>query len=490
MNFINKITIPEEVTAVIRTYIDDFESSKRRQKMSYGEDYYRSENTEIMNRRMLIYSEVEDSEGNKIPIEMEDPYKANNKLPAGYFKLLVDQKINYILGKEITFETEQAEELQEVLGKKFQSTLKQVGRESAKKVIGWLHPYIDENGEFKQMVVPSEQVVPVYKPHDNKELELIIRYYSVTVLNERSEAVRVTRVEVWDDQEVTYYQENKKTNLFDLLPSDRMEEIFGRPYPNPKYHFQKDVRYGQSVARTEGQAWGMIPFIPLYNNDEEEYDLQPVKPFIDAYDVVNSDFVNNLEDFQDVYWILKGYDGENLSEFLHQVKRYKTLKVSDDGDAKSEKIDVPYEARKEAKEGLEKDIFNFGMGVNPNAIGDGNITNVVIRSRYANLDLKASSFELELKDFINKLLDFVNRYREITNQPPIEVEDIVFNRSVIFNEVELLEANREQMGVVSEDTRLSNHPWVSDIEAEKEDMEAEQVVDLDNYGGGDNEPVE
>lgn len=444
MNRINMLTIPKQVTDVIKSYINDFEGSDLRKKMSLGEDYYRSRNTNITERRMLIYAETDEG----VPYEIDDPYKSNNKLASGYFKILVDQKTNYVLGNDITFEANNPEAITETLGRRFQYHLKKVGKEASKKMIGWMHPYIDSDGSFKMSVVPSEQTIPVYAPHQKRELEMVIRYYSVVVLNDDNESVKVTRVEVWDDEQVTYYQENDKTGLYDLLNEERMSEIFGRTFDNPKYHFQRDIKHGERVTKTEGLAWGMVPFIPLYNNDEEEYDLQPIKSFIDAYDIVNSDFMNNLEDFQDVYWILKGYGGENVSEFLNQVKRYKTLKVAEDGDARAEKIEVPYLARKEAKEGLESDIFTFGMGFNPNQIGDGSITNVVIRSRFANLDLKADQFEAEVKEFLYTLIEFVNRYREINKQPIIELKDIVFDRSLIMNEVELLEANSKQIGKI------------------------------------------
>lgn len=486
MNFINSITIPEQVTEVIKSYIQDFENSDRREEMDYGEDYYRSHNTEIMSRKMLIYAE----DDNGVPYEIEDPYKANNKLPAGYFKLLVDQKVDYLLGKEVAFESEQADDLTELLGRRFQIILMRAGKEASKKVVSWIHPYIDADGKFQLMVIPSEQVIPIYDMYDREKLNIIIRYYAVKVLNEDNESVNVNRVEVWDDEQVTYYQENTETGLYDLLGESDMSNIFGRTYPNPKYHFSKDMRHGDKVTQTEGLAWGAVPFISLYNNDEEESDLNPVKAHIDAYDIVTSDFVNNLEDFQDVYWILKGYQGQNLQEFLTQVKRYKTLKVGEDGDARAETIQIPHEARKEARAALEKDIFNYGMGVNPNLTGDGNVTNVVLKSRFANLDLKASQFELELKDCIYTLIDFVNRYQELNSGTIIELDDVTFNRSMIMNEVELLEANANQRGNVSEDTRLSEHPWVSDIEAEKEAMDKEGEVNLDDFEGDDDEPEE
>jgi len=449
--------------------------------MKQGVDYYRSQNTEIMNRKHYIYAEDED--GN--PIEMEDVYKANNKLPSGFFKLLVDQKINYLLGNPLTFDVDpDDEELEDTLPRTFQKKLKKAGKEASKKAVGWLQAYIDQEGEFGIKQIPSEQIIPVYKVDNQDELELIIRYYKVRALNEDNQVVKVNRVEVWDDETVTYYQENTEDSLYHLLDEQEMKQIFGQPYSNPKYHFQEELRFGDAVEEVEGMGWGRIPFVPIYNNDEGDYDLQPVKRFIDAYDIVNSDFINNLEDFQDVYWILKGYDGENLNEFLQQVKRYKSLKVAEDGDARAETIDIPHEARKEAKEGLRRDIFKFGQGFDPDKVGDGNVTNVVIKSRFASLDLKADQFEDEIKETIKKLVYFVNEYREQQGEQPIELNKINFDRAMMINEVELLEANAQQKGNVSEDTRLANHPWVNDQEEEqaKMDEDREDVVNLDDIG--------
>ena len=447
--------------------------------MKQGIDYYRSQNTEIMNRKHYIYAENDEGE----PVKMEDPYKANNKLPSGFFKLLVDQKINYLLGNPLTFDVDpDDEELEDTLPGTFQKKLKKAGKEASKKAVGWLQAYIDQEGEFGIKQIPSEQIIPVYKVDNQDELELIIRFYKVRALNEDNQVVKVNRVEVWDDETVTYYQENTEDSLYHLLDQQDMQQIFGQPYSNPKYHFQEELRFGDTVEEVEGVGWGRIPFIPIYNNDEGDYDLQPVKRFIDAYDIVNSDFINNLEDFQDVYWILKGYDGENLNEFLQQVKRYKSLKVAEDGDARAETIDIPHEARKEAKEGLRRDIFKFGQGFDPDKVGDGNVTNVVIKSRFASLDLKADQFADEIRGAINKLVYFVNKYREQQGEQPIELNKTNFDRAMMINETELLEANAQQKGNVSEDTRLANHPWVNDQEEEqaKMDEDREDVVNLDD----------
>ena len=487
MNRINKFDTPDEVTEMINAYIADFEQSEQKEKMVQGVEYYRSENTEIMNRKFYIYAE--DQNGDDIKIE--NPYKANNKLASGYLKILIDQKVNYLLGNDMAIKTNDDDSFQEIVGDGFQKDVKRLGKESSKKAKSWAQVYINEEGEFSYKRIPAEQIVPIYSSQNSEKLEIIIRYYSVTALNDEGKATKVNRVEVWDDEQVTFYQESTVDGNYYLLTTDEMARIFGRAYENPKYHFNKDKRIGERTVDSKGLSWGEVPFVPLYNNDEGDYDLQPVKCFIDAYDIVNSDFVNNLVDFQDIYWILKGYDGENLNKFLDQVKKFRALKVGEGGDAKPETIDVPTEARKEAKEGLGKDIFTFGQGVNPNNLEGGNITNVVIKARFANLDLKADQFEDEIIAFIYRMLYFINVYRSLKNENEIEIEEITFDRSMIMNEVELLNANNNQRGNVSEDTRLSNHPWVDDPEKEKAKMDSEgSGYNLDDVGDGDDGQTE
>jgi len=357
--------------------------------------------------------------------------------------------------------------------------LKKVGKEASKKAIGWLHIYLDRDGKFEYTAIPSEQIIPIYNSYIDDNLDMVIRYYSLSKV-EDGESVDYVRVEVWDEESVTYYEKNAEDGLFYLLGDDEMTEMFGRAFSNPKAHFYEDYVYGEVLANSNAKKWDKVPFIQLQNNDENDYDLQTVKSYVDAYDLISSDFVNNFQDFQDLYWVLKGYDGENLADFLYQVKRYKTLKVSDDGDARSERIDIPYEARKEAKEGLERDIFTFGMGVNPNAIGDGNITNVVIKSRFVLLDLKSNDFQAKMDEMIESFMYFVNFYANLKKLGEIKFDNIVYNKTMVYNENEMLESNVKQKGVVSEYTRLSNHVWVDSVEDEMERMEKELLADLPN----------
>lgn len=83
----------------------------------------------------------------------------------------------------------------------------------------------------------------------------------------------------------------------------------------------------------------------------------------------------------------------------------------------------------------EKNIYRFGMGFNSAQLGDGNVTNVVIKSRYALLDLKCNKLESRLKAFLRKLvkiaLNEINKIKGTDYQP----KDVYFefNREVMTN---------------------------------------------------------
>lgn len=482
MNQINQITDPKVLTETLDYKIAQFENSQLRKNMDDGENYYSGENTEIMNRKMLIYAETDEG----VPYETEDPYKSNNKMASGFLKLLIDQKVNYLLSNDLSLKAGNQEAFEDIVGMDFKEKLKSIGKEASKKAVAWMHIYIGENGDFKKIKIPSEQVIPVYSNFDEDKLDVIIRYYNTTGIDKNGELKTKRRVEVWDSEEVTYYERFKDEDFYSILTKNDMQRIFGKSYTNPKPHFQKEITFGKRVFKSKPLSWGEIPFIPLYNNEELQSDLKPIKTYIDAFDKVKSDFVNNLEDFQDIYWILKGYPGENVSEFLNQVKRYKVLKVGMDepgiqADAKAETIEIPYEARKEALAGIKNDIYNFGQGFNPDNVGDGNITNVVIKSRFTHLDLKANDFESNLKKFFYKMSYFVDKYADIQGMEKPEIKDVVFNRANIINESELLDANAGQRTSISEKTRLENHPWVKNAEEEMIKMENDMEQNMNFY---------
>lgn len=60
-----------------------------------------------------------------------------------------------------------------------------------------------------------------------------------------------------------------------------------------------------------------------------------------------SGFINDLDDVQELIFVLTGYGGTDLNGFLQDLKKYKTIKLDEDdgADVKTLSIEIPVEAR-------------------------------------------------------------------------------------------------------------------------------------------------
>ena len=96
-----------------------------------------------------------------------------------------------------------------------------------------------------------------------------------------------------------------------------------------------------------------------------------------------------------------------MDELQQNIRTKKILGVDDTGGLDILTVDVPYQARVTKAVEDEKNIYRFGMGFNSAQTGDGNITNVVIRSRYTLLDLKAKKLIIRLKRFLKNIIEVV-----------------------------------------------------------------------------------
>ena len=125
-------------------------------------------------------------------------------------------------------------------------------------------------------------------------------------------------------------------------------------------------------------------------------------------------------------YVVRNYMGDDIEELVDSIRARKAVGVDDDGGVDIKTIDIPYEARK-AKLALDEDnIYRFGMGFNSQKVGDGNITNIVIKSRYALLDLKCNKLEIQLKSFLRKIARVVLDDYNSRNDTGYQESDIYF----------------------------------------------------------------
>jgi len=389
--------------------------------------------------------------------EIEETYKANNKLAHSKYKNMVDEKVAYLLSRDYSLtcdDTSYVDNVKDVLGKHFQYQISGLGYEASNKGIAWLQAYIDEEGNFKTMIIPSEQCIPIWRDNSHTELESMIRVYE-TVVWEYDKKKTIANVEVWNKDGVSYYRLEGKL----LIPDyDRNNDNNG-----PIAHYKKgDMWY----------AWGRVPFIPFKNNRIELPDIKFVKSLLDAYDLSRSEAANYVEEVKNLIFILKGYGGEDITEFMRVLNEDRAIPIDDpeDGGVETLTPTMDITALREHYEQLKRDLIEDGQSVNKDLDKYGSApSGVALKFMYAGLDLKSNALETEFKMGFDTLLYFINIYLSENNLGTYKNVDldIIFNRDMEINETEVIENCNKSKGTVSDDTIIANHPWAKDIEKEK-----------------------
>lgn len=434
--------------------IDQFNRSARRAWMFVGRQYYQVDN-DILNRRITKMVE-----GQKV----EETGKANNKLAHGKYKTQVDEKVSYLLSKPYTLKCEDeryADKVKDTLGSKFGYNLSLLGYEASNCSIGWLLPYIDEQGHFQTMVVPSEQCIPEWTDSSHTELASMIRVYDTQVW-EYNRKKTIHNVEYWTP--TSYKRFVNQSNLLVPYTYD------GEPENGPVAHFQRGQQW---------QGWGRVPFIPFKNNHVEIPDIKFVKSLLDQYDLSRSEAANYVEEVKNLIFILKGYGGEDIHEFMKILNEDRAIPIDDpqEGGVEALTPTMDITALREHYEQLKRDIVEDGQSINKDLDKFGNNpSGVALKFMYAGLDLKADALETQFRQGFEQLLYFVNRYLELTEGKNYDDQDveILFNRNMKVNEAEIINNCVVSKTLISEKTILAHHPYVTDVEEELQELEKQE----------------
>ena len=346
----------------------------------------------------------------------EDTTKNNSRISHPFFTELTDQCVQYMLSGDTDFVRSDIPELQNYLNEYFNDELKMELNDlltyTGVEGFSYLYRFMGEDMKSKFRFADGLNTVEVPAKYSSDGQNYIIYYYYWKTEKNKD----IYRVEVWDNQKVYFYTMTNGT----VKPDKERKE---------RYHVQY-VEGNDDYIDT----FNDVPFIRLDNNRKQFSDLKVVKDLIDDYDLMSCGLSNNIQDLSEGFYVVKGFNGHDMGELTQAIKAKKRVGVGENGDVDIKTINIPYEARKLD----EKNIYRSGMGFDSSKSETSNVTNVVIKSRYALLDLKANKKEMQLKRMMNKVIKIVLDEINRDNKTAYEMKDvyIVFDRVVPSNETD------------------------------------------------------
>ena len=441
-----------EITAWMRSPV--------RKRQLEGEAYYDGTQDVLRRNRIAL-----DDDGKPIVLE----HLPNNRLVNNIYAKMVDQKTNYSFGRPFSFDTENKEyaaALAVVFGPRFRRTMHNVGEGAWIGGKSWIFPYYD-NGELAFKRFPADEVLPFWADADHTKLDAAVHVYTVLEYDEEEKTRDVTKVEVMHGGGVDCFIRRDDGTL---EPDD-----YARSGP---YITTTDPATGEVT----GYNWERIPLVCFKSSHHEIPLLSRVKCLQDAYNNILSNFANQMEeDIHTTILVIKNYDGEDLGRLRHNLATYGIIKVrsfeGSEGGVDTLEIEVNAENYKVLLSLLKDAIIENARGYD--AKDDrmsGNPNQMNIQSMYSDIDLDANGIEMEFQASMEELLWFVNKHFANTGQKSFEGEEVkvIFDRDVLINETEAINNCKASVGILSDETIVKMHPWVSDPEQELQRIKDER----------------
>lgn len=464
--------------------IAKFKNSPKRKLMIEGERYYQGDHDILNRKRTVIGENGQLQEVENLP---------NNKIVDNQYAKMVDQKVNYLLGQPLTFDSENktyVDLLKKIFNNRFQRTLKNIGQDALNGGIAWLHPYYNEHGELAFKKFEPYEILPFWKDAEHTILDFAVRIYEVEAYEGTKEVI-IEKVEVYSTKGIDRYVLQNGTLIPDVEnPSSNYIVVIDED--------GKEVSYN----------WEKIPLIPFKYNNKEIPLIKKVKSLQDGINTILSDFENNMqEDARNTILVLVNYDGQNLGEFRRNLAQYGAVKVKTvdgaTGDLKTLTVEVNSDNYKAILEIFKKALIENAMGYD--AKDDrlaGNPNQMNILSMYSDIDLDANGMETEFQASFEELLWFVNTHLANTGKGDFsnETVTVIFNRDIMMNESEVIDNCKKSVGILSNETIVGQHPWVDDVKKELQRIKDEKQAAMDEMneyanafnpvnpsGGGDDE---
>lgn len=448
--------VPMSLAQIVGEEIKEFKSSEQYKIMVEAEQYYRN--------RSDVQRKTNDVAN-----------RSNCKIEHPILKKLVDQKVNYLLSKPWTVDTSNkayAEALGEIFDARFRKKIKTLGKNAIKSGIAWIQPYFDEDGKLAFMLIPSTEIIPLWRDSERTKLDAFIRFYDqIVYIGTRKHTI--TRAEFWYPGGVKRFVTGLEGGFRFMVDKEYGTE-------------ENDYTESHFVVGNKAYNWEEVPIAWLRYNDEELPLCYFVKDLIDDINWQTSVTADVLRDVAKFIYILKNYGGQDLGEFIKDLKEHLAIKVTSDGGVDKLQADLNIDAVMAFLDKQRRDVFDFASAVDTKDPDLGNASGTAINFRYMDLDADCDSLGIELKETFQRLKLFIDVYLQLIGKGDFTKEqfDIIFNVDMPVNETEVINNIRASEGILSKRTQIQNHPWVTDADEELARIEEERKKAMEEFGSG------
>ena len=350
----------------VRGVINKHQSSAAYLAAKSAELYYQGENPTISNYEKIIY----DLQGRA----QVDRWTANHKIASNFFGFVVDQEVSYLLGNGVSFGEDSTKEK---LGADFDQEIMDAAETACVDGVAfgfWNLDHLD--------IFALTEFAPLYD-EETGALMAGVRFWQL----DKDKPIRAT---LYEPDGYTEY-----------MWKDGEGEILRE---KTRYKITYAVSEADGAEIVAGENYASLPIVPLMRDDKCRSELAGKRNTLDALDLASSNMVNNVDEGNLIYWVLKGYGGMDDLDDVKFMERLKTIHVAhvdgSDTDAEAHTIEAPFEGTQATIDMLTNRLYDDFQAFNAAAVTAANQSATAIRASYVPLDLKCDKLERQVTRFI------------------------------------------------------------------------------------------
>ena len=357
----------------IKECISKFENSPEFRFAQDAQLYYRGENPTIARAQKLVWDML-----GRAHIDTVSP---NHKIFSKYFFSAVTEGTQYLLGNGVSFDNDSTKEK---LGNDFDTKMQQLADDAQVNGVAWCFWNKDHIEIF-----PYLQFIPL-QDETTSAVMSGIRFWKL-------DKDKPLRAVLYEMDGFTEYVQNVGEDMQIAKPK--------RPYKLNVARFPDE----SLTEITGGENYPSFPIIPLYYINQDSL-LFGNRNALDAYDLMLSKMVNNVDEGNLIYWVLRNCNGMDAADdeafIANLLKSHVVHADSPNGegaDAEPHTIEAPVDGTETGIQRIKKLLDDNFMVCDTESIRAGNVTATQIKAAYQKLDAKTAKFEYQVIDFIQRL---------------------------------------------------------------------------------------
>lgn len=360
-----------------------------------------------------------------------DKNKPMQNIVVNYCRAIVNNYSGYMTGIPITYSND---EFQDVLDVLRYNDVVNVDNSylltALAQGVAYECTYIDEDGKIRFRLFNSEECIPVYDNTLDNNLQYVIRFRAEDLVDERNTNYIV---EVYGPNSIVTYRSTQGFNSLTFM--------------NEQPHY-----------------FGQVPVTVFSLNDEEKSIFDSVMTLQDGINELYSSQVENIQQFNDCYLILKGCYADD--EQLQTMKSNRVLQMDPDASAEYLTKNIKDTQITDMIQNYNDQIYKMSNCVDFTDEKFFSSSGISLQWKMLGMQNISSNIEANMKKALQRRIELISAILNLTNEKMWRDVKIEFHRLTPVDRVAVANELNSYRGLVSNRTILEHIDFITDVDEE------------------------